>query len=102
MSLTLHNKIIIYLLHSIHTHPLVQVRSWIGVITLILACTMNEGAIDSLQNGIAAVFTQHFFKGQHTIFPRMVLVAINIPLIIVSLQGELRCCGAWGGGMTVA
>ncbi|KXZ51913.1 hypothetical protein GPECTOR_11g40 [Gonium pectorale] len=65
----------------------VQVGSWIGVITLILACTMNESAIDSIQNGITAVLAQHFFKGQHTVFPRLLVVAINVPLIVISLQG---------------
>ncbi|EFJ52719.1 hypothetical protein VOLCADRAFT_115669, partial [Volvox carteri f. nagariensis] len=65
----------------------VQVSSWVGVVTLILAATMNESAIDSIQNGITAVLAQHFFKGQHTVFPRLVTVCVNIPLIIIALQG---------------
>ncbi|KAG2437853.1 hypothetical protein HXX76_005471 [Chlamydomonas incerta] len=65
----------------------VTVQSWIGVVTLILATTMNEAAVDSLQNGITSVLAYHFFKGQHTIFPRIIVVLINIPLIIISLQG---------------
>ncbi|GIL45946.1 hypothetical protein Vafri_3056 [Volvox africanus] len=65
----------------------VQVSSWVGVITLILAATMNESAVDSIQNGITAVLAQHFFKGQHTIFPRIVVLLVNIPLIVISLQG---------------
>ncbi|GLC41104.1 hypothetical protein PLESTB_001792000 [Pleodorina starrii] len=65
----------------------VQVSSWVGVITLILATTMNESAIDSIQNGITAVLAQHFFRGQHTIFPRLVALAVNIPLIVISLKG---------------
>ena len=28
-----------------------RLRSWVGVIALMLAVTMNEGAIDSMQNG---------------------------------------------------
>ncbi|GFR42610.1 hypothetical protein Agub_g3541 [Astrephomene gubernaculifera] len=65
----------------------VQVRSWVGVISLILAATMNESAIDSLQNGIASVLAQHFFKRQHTAFPRAIVLLVNIPLIVISLQG---------------
>ena len=55
--------------------------------SLILATTMNEAAVDSLQNGITSVLAYHFFKGQHTVFPRIIVLLINIPLIIISLQG---------------
>ncbi len=65
----------------------VMVQSAIGVIVLILAAIMNESAIDSIQNGITSVLTQHFFRGQHTIFPRIVLFCVNVPLFIISLQG---------------
>jgi hypothetical protein len=63
-----------------------RVRSWIGVIALILAVVMNESAIDSMQSGLTASFTSHFFKDQHVIFSRLIVMAINIPLMIIALQ----------------
>ena len=57
---------------------------------------MNESAIDSLQNGIAAVFANHFFKGQHTIFTRVCVLIVNVPLMIIALQGGARGEGGKG------
>lgn len=39
-----------------------KVRNWVGVAVVLLALTMNEGAVDSLQNGVAAALGGHFFK----------------------------------------
>jgi hypothetical protein len=69
------------------------VRSWIGVIALILAVIMNESAIDSMQSGLTASFTSHFFKDQHVIFSRMIVMVINIPLMIIALQVSQPCMG---------
>ena len=38
------------------------VRNWVGVMVVLLAVCMNEGAVDSLQNGIACSLGGHFFK----------------------------------------
>ncbi|KAG2497326.1 hypothetical protein HYH03_004490 [Edaphochlamys debaryana] len=65
----------------------VYLNSWVGIITLVLAATMNESAIDSIQNGMSAVLATHFFKGQNSVFARVVLLIINIPLIVIALQG---------------
>lgn len=35
------------------------VYNWIGAVSVVLACIMNEGAVDSLQNGMAAGFTSY-------------------------------------------
>ncbi len=67
-----------------------QVRSWIGVLSLVLAVTMNEGAIDSLQSGLTGTLVTHFFRDQHIVFTRSVVWVINIPLMIVALQVRPR------------
>eukprot|EP00201_Polytomella_parva_P018345 CAMPEP_0175050242 /NCGR_PEP_ID=MMETSP0052_2-20121109/7157_1 /TAXON_ID=51329 ORGANISM="Polytomella parva, Strain SAG 63-3" /NCGR_SAMPLE_ID=MMETSP0052_2 /ASSEMBLY_ACC=CAM_ASM_000194 /LENGTH=612 /DNA_ID=CAMNT_0016314437 /DNA_START=29 /DNA_END=1867 /DNA_ORIENTATION=- len=64
-----------------------HVRSWVGVITVMVAAVMNESAIDSYQNGLTAAFTQHFFPKQSTFFARWCVIAINVPLMIISFQG---------------
>jgi Na+/proline symporter len=72
----------------------VTVSSWIGVITLILAITMNESAIDSLQNGLAASISAHFFKGMSVWYARLAVALVNIPLIIIGTQAR-----GGGGGL---
>jgi hypothetical protein len=39
-----------------------RVNSWVGVLVVLLAIIMNEGAVDSLQNGLAASISSHFLK----------------------------------------
>jgi hypothetical protein len=34
----------------------------VGVFVVLLAIIMNEGAVDSLQNGLAASISSHFLK----------------------------------------
>lgn len=87
-----------------------QIRSWVGVVVLILTVTMNESAIDGMQNGLVSSFSSHWFKGQHLIFPRLIVLALNVPIMIVSFQGgwvgrpsllpgntrgELQSCWEW-------
>lgn len=62
------------------------VASWVGVITLILAITMNESAIDSLQNGIAATISAQFFRTRPVAYARAVVVLANIPLVAVATK----------------
>ncbi|KAJ9528615.1 hypothetical protein QJQ45_020409, partial [Haematococcus lacustris] len=64
-----------------------RVRSWIGVVALMMAITMNASAVDSYQSGINASFTSHFFRDQHVLFSRTMVLLVNIPLMIVALQG---------------
>ena len=63
-----------------------RMRSWIGVITLVLAVIMNEGAVDSLQNGITSCISVHFFRNQHILWTRVVVACINIPCIIIATK----------------
>eukprot|EP00878_Enallax_costatus_P021762 GHUV01023054.1.p1 GENE.GHUV01023054.1~~GHUV01023054.1.p1 ORF type:complete len:367 (+),score=79.14 GHUV01023054.1:307-1407(+) len=39
-----------------------QVNSWVGVLVVLLAIIMNEGAVDSLQNGLACAISGHYLK----------------------------------------
>ena len=52
---------------------------------------MNQSAIDSLQNGLASAVSTQWFKDQHLIFPRLIVISINVPIIIVALQ--VGCLG---------
>lgn len=69
------------------------VSSWVGVLVLILAVTMNESAIDSLQNGLAASISAHFFKNKSIWWARGAVVVMNVPLIVLGTQvrGLLAC-----------
>ena len=60
-------------------------RSWIAVITIVIAAIMNESAIDSMQNAIAACISTNI-KDKSINYARLVVVIINIPLIVVGLQ----------------
>jgi len=62
------------------------VNNWISVLVLVLAATMNQSAIDSLQNGITATLSSHFLKGQPIYFARGCVVLISIPICVVALQ----------------
>lgn len=74
-----------------------QIRSWVGVVVLILTVTMNESAIDGMQNGLVSSFSSHWFKGQHLIFPRLIVLALNVPIMIVSFQGGWVIVSFQGG-----
>lgn len=47
-----------------------RVDSWVGVIVVLLAIIMNEGAVDSLQNGLACAISGHFLKNLPLIWTR--------------------------------
>jgi hypothetical protein len=59
----------------------------VGILTLMLAITMNESAIDSLQNGIGATLSAHWFKAKPVTYARVIVVLINIPLVAVATRG---------------
>lgn len=61
--------------------------SGIGVIAVLLTVIMNQSVIDSLQTGLCAAISTNFLRGQHALFSRIVVLLINVPLIVVSLQG---------------
>lgn len=65
----------------------VYVNSWIGVIVLILAATMNESAVDSMQNGLAAALGSFFLRKRAVMWSRIGVLFINVPLIVVGING---------------
>ena len=52
----------------------------------VLAATMSESAIDSLQNAIVDNISGSFLKGLPLIWIRVLVVILSVPVIIVSLQ----------------
>jgi Na+/proline symporter len=63
---------------------------WILIIVTLIAVTMNESAVDSLQNAIADTLTSLGLSLGIKIdlkWARVIVVLINIPIIIVGLQG---------------
>jgi hypothetical protein len=50
------------------------VSNWVGVLVVLLALIMNEGAVDSLQNGLAASLSGHFLKNSPLAYTRWVLL----------------------------
>jgi Na+/proline symporter len=61
--------------------------SWIGVIVIVLAATMNQSAVDSLQNALTATFTSNLFRERSITFTRGVVFCINIPLMLLGFFG---------------
>ena len=62
---------------------------WIVVIVTLIAVTMNESAIDSLQNAIADTVTSLGLSVGLKIslfWARIIVVLVNIPIIVVGLQ----------------
>lgn len=62
------------------------VSSGIAVAVIVLACFMNTGAVDSLQTGITASLTSHFFKGRSLLIPRALTLLVQIPIVYVASQ----------------
>jgi hypothetical protein len=65
------------------------------VVTLVLAATMNESAIDSLQNGISATVSAHFLKRSPVIYARCAVILLNIPLAVVGSRHRPLAASAW-------
>lgn len=63
------------------------VQNWVGVLVVLLALCMNEGAVDSLQNGIASSLGGHFFKNAPLWWNRIGVIALNIPLMVLAMRG---------------
>jgi hypothetical protein len=64
-----------------------RVDSGVGVIVVLLAIIMNEGAVDSLQNGLACAISGHFLKNLPLVWTRVAVVLLNIPLVAIGTQG---------------
>lgn len=68
--------------------PQQTVYNWIGVFTVMLAAVMNEGAVDSMQNGMAAAITSFvtpIFKRWNLLHTRIMVAIVNIILIIIAI-----------------
>lgn len=62
------NLILMQLFHI--KSGVVTVSTWVGVLVVLLALVMNEGAVDSLQNGLAASISGHFLKNAPLAYTR--------------------------------
>ena len=61
-----------------------SIQNWIGVILVVLAVVMNEGAVDSIQNGMTAAVTSYFepiIKQWNLWWTRGVVVVLNAALV---------------------
>ncbi|KAF9337873.1 hypothetical protein BGZ91_009191 [Linnemannia elongata] len=61
--------------------------SWITILAALSTVTMNEGCVDSIQNGIVDTLASRFFRGKSVWYPRVLVFLINIPIVFVSLKG---------------
>jgi hypothetical protein len=64
------------------------VSNWIGVWCVVLAAVMNEGAVDSIQNGMAAGITSYLapmLKWWNLLMTRLVVVVLNAGLIGIAI-----------------
>ena len=65
------------------------IQNWIGVILVVMAVVMNEGAVDSIQNGMAAAITSYFepkIKQWNLWWTRTFIILFNAAMVAV---------GAW-------
>ncbi|ORX93715.1 hypothetical protein K493DRAFT_222798 [Basidiobolus meristosporus CBS 931.73] len=60
---------------------------WIIVIVTVLAATMNQSAVDSLQNALVDNISSLLLRGRSVWWSRLVVVIVNVPLVVVSLRG---------------
>jgi hypothetical protein len=63
------NLILMQILNVNHS-GVSTVSNWVGVLVVLLALIMNEGAVDSLQNGLAASLSGHFLKNAPLAYTR--------------------------------
>eukprot|EP00457_Paulinella_chromatophora_P003793 gb/GEZN01003801.1/.p1 GENE.gb/GEZN01003801.1/~~gb/GEZN01003801.1/.p1 ORF type:complete len:641 (+),score=31.40 gb/GEZN01003801.1/:98-1924(+) len=66
------------------------VANGIGVLVLLLAVIMSEGAIDSMQNGLQAAVSSHLLRSRPLWTTRVFVLLINIPLMILGAIGLRR------------
>ncbi|KAG0235152.1 hypothetical protein BGW41_000903 [Actinomortierella wolfii] len=61
--------------------------TWILMLAVLATCAMNEGNVDSLQNGIVDTIATRLFRGKSVWYARALVFLINIPTVFVSLKG---------------
>lgn len=64
-----------------------MVANAMGVVVLLLTVTMNESAVDSMQNGLTAAISTHFLRGLHLYWTRLAVLLINVPIMVVATKG---------------
>ena len=67
----------------------------IGLVVVLLAVIMNEGAVDSLQNGIASVIASQWLKNRPLMWSRCVDVLFLLCCVVFFALGVLHvrgCC----------
>ncbi len=52
----------------------------------VLSTTLSESAIDSLQNAVVDNISGVFLKDTPVIWSRLLVLLLNVPVIVVSLQ----------------
>eukprot|EP01025_Chloroclados_australasicus_P066308 TRINITY_DN9106_c0_g1_i9.p2 TRINITY_DN9106_c0_g1~~TRINITY_DN9106_c0_g1_i9.p2 ORF type:complete len:285 (+),score=18.20 TRINITY_DN9106_c0_g1_i9:756-1610(+) len=62
----------------------VIVNSWAGVLSMVLAVTMNESAVDSYQNGLVASIGGYFLKGKNVQYVRLSVLLFNVPVVALA------------------
>ena len=55
-----------------------------GVVILVLAAVMNMGAVDSLQNGVAATVAARFLRGRPIAWTRAAVAAVTVPAVVAA------------------
>ena len=63
-----------------------RLRSWVGLLTLLMAVIMSESAVDSMQNGLTSCLSNHFFRDQNIFFARAMVFCINVPVMIIACK----------------
>jgi hypothetical protein len=65
---------------------------WITVVVSVLSATMSTSAIDSLQNAIVDNISGSFLKSLPLLWVRALVLVLNVPVIVVSLQARQNPC----------
>ncbi|KAI9144516.1 hypothetical protein BKA69DRAFT_1025752 [Paraphysoderma sedebokerense] len=59
----------------------------IGGVTVLLTTVMNQGAVDTLQNALAATVASNLFRNNGLWTVRLIVVVVNIPIMILGFLG---------------
>jgi hypothetical protein len=65
-------------------------QGWILIIVTLIAITMNESAVDSLQNAISSTVASLVLSlgfSMSLTLTRIIVVLLNIPIMLIGLQG---------------
>ncbi|ORX91814.1 hypothetical protein K493DRAFT_409134 [Basidiobolus meristosporus CBS 931.73] len=69
------------------SHGMKQAPTWILTFVALLASTMCQSAVDGYQNALVDCVTSILLKGKSMWWGRLAVLIINIPIIIVALEG---------------